>query len=218
MATAHKNIHLCDDWLSAEISDLDKIHSLGDKMRTDGSWMEVVGGLQSIAVQFDPARLKPSQALILFEEQLASCSPVAVQTASEIQLPVCYHPDFGLDCEWIAERLGIKPDNIAEWHSGLKFTVAMLGFMPGFGYLQTDSIIAEIGRLPHPRQKIDAGSIGIIGNQSCIYSFDSPGGWPIIGRTAVRLFDEKNTVPNILRPGQTVRFIQVTKAEFENIV
>lgn len=216
MAAILNSIHICDDWITAELSKLETIHSLGKHMREEGSWTEVVGGLNSIAVQFDPALLDPNEALALFEKQMGARAPQEVSESSEIQIPVCYHSEFGLDCAWIAERLKVKPGDIADWHSGFKFTVAMLGFMPGFGYLQTESEIPEIGRLPQPRQNVVAGSIGITGKQSCIYSFDSPGGWPIIGRTAVKLFNAQNPTPSLLLSGQTVRFTAISKSEFED--
>ena len=145
MTEVSNNIHICDDWITAELPDLQTIHSLGKKMRTEGPWTEVVGGLQSIAAQFDPASLDPKNALTLFKKQIGSHTPNGTSKSSEIEIPVCYHSDFGLDCEWIAERLSIKPEDIVDWHSSFKFSINMLGFMPGFGYLQTDDAIPEIG-------------------------------------------------------------------------
>lgn len=218
MATTNKQVHICDDWLTAELSDLETIYSFCDRLRNDECWIEVVGGLQSVAVQFDPMLLMPDEAQALFEKELASTVPISKRKRSEIQIPVCYHPDFGPDQQMVAERLGIKTGDIAHWHSGLKFTVTMLGFMPGFGYLQTENTLPEIGRLPQPRQSVAAGSIGIIGRQSCVYSFDSPGGWPIIARTPAKLFDVSSQNPAMLSAGQSVRFIAIDKNEFEELV
>lgn len=213
----NKNIHICDDWLTTKIPDLELIQFLSEKMRSEGTWTEVVGGMKSIAVQFDPAKLTPSKAAALLQKQCAAVPSTSTREFTEIQIPVCYHSDFALDSGWIAERLQIEEDDIPEWHSGLSFTVTMLGFMPGFGYLQTDSDIPEFGRLPKPRQNVAAGSIGIIGDQSCIYSFSSPGGWPIIGRTSTTLFNANNRDPSLLFPGQTVRFLPITISEFEDL-
>ncbi|MEP2989343.1 MAG: carboxyltransferase domain-containing protein [Parasphingorhabdus sp.] len=218
MAKADKQIHICDDWLTAEFSDLEIIYGLCDQIRNDEHWVEVVGGLQSVAVQFDPQLLTPHEALALFEKQLASYAPATARRNLEIQFPVCYHPDFGPDQELVADRLGIQPDDIASWHSRLEFTVTMLGFMPGFGYLHAEDTIPDIGRLPQPRQNVAAGSIGLIGHQSCVYSFDSPGGWPIIGRTPANLFDANGEAPALLSAGQTVRFVAIDKNEFEELL
>ena len=102
------------------------------------------------------------------------------------------------------------------WHASQLQRVAMLGFMPGFAYLESEEECHAIGRLASPRQLVSAGSIGIIGRQSCIYSFDSPGGWPIIGRTPLRLFDPAKNQPALLASGQTVRFQSITKDAFDN--
>jgi KipI family sensor histidine kinase inhibitor len=218
VALANKQIHICDDWLTVDCSDLETIYGLCDQMRKHDCWIEVVGGLRSVAVQFDPLLLTPNEAQALFEKELGSIPPTSKRESSEVQLPVCYHPDFGPDQQLVAERVGIKPGDIAHWHSGLKFTVTMLGFMPGFGYLQTEDNIPEIGRLLQPRQSVAAGSIGIIGHQSCVYSFDSPGGWPVIARTPAKLFDANSQAPAMLSAGQTVRFVAIDKNEFEELI
>ena len=92
----------------------------------------------------------------------------------------------------------------------------MLGFMPGFAYLESVEDSPTIGRLANPRQLVSAGSIGIIGRQSCIYSFDSPGGWPIIGRTPLRLFEPAKKQPALLSAGQTIRFEAISKEAFDH--
>jgi len=212
------NIHVSDDWLSANISDIQQIHILSKQLRNDDRWVEVIGGLQSIAVQFDPAHLAPYEAAGIFERQLQSSWTKTPTTTSTITLPVCYHQDYAPDLELVAEALGIRPASTADWHSHLQFTVSMLGFMPGFAYLKCDSDVPNIGRLSQPRQKVIAGSIGIIGDQSCIYSFDSPGGWPIIGRTASKLFNPNNDPVALLSIGQELRFKPVSKSEFEELL
>ncbi len=218
MAETRHKIHICDDWLTAELPDLQTVHSLSNQLRDDGQWIEVVGGLGSIAVQFDPALQNPEEALALLEQQLELPPLTLASEVPDITLPVCYHPDFGTDNDLVANALNIEPSSIADWHSHLKFTVAMLGFMPGFSYLQCDGAIPDIGRLRQPRQKVAAGSIGIIGDQSCIYSFDSPGGWPIIGKTPSTLFNQLNQPPALLSAGQFVRFSPITKTEFEKLL
>lgn len=218
MTASDNQIHVCDDWITTQLSDLATTHGLCNQMRMDKSWIEVVGGLRSVAVQYDPLQLTPNQALALFEEQLASYIPAKEQNRSQVELPVCYHSDFGPDHQRVAEHIGIEVDSIADWHSGLTFTVTMMGFIPGFGYLQSDTAVPEIGRLSQPRQNVEAGSIGIIGDQSCIYSFDGPGGWPIIGRTSAKLFDAASHPPALLSAGQTVRFKAISKHEFEKLL
>lgn len=180
-------------------------------------WTEVVSGLDSIAVQFDPARITPHEAIDLLRQQLQQPQPAIGAQTAPITIPVCYEGAFAPDRDWIAKKMGLTVEALLQWHSSQQFTVTMLGFMPGFAYLQCSGDIAEIGRLPKPRQKIPAGSIGIIGNQSCIYSFSSPGGWPIIGRTPYRLFDPDQDKPALLSADQLVSLQPISKAEFDAI-
>ncbi len=180
-------------------------------------WQEVVSGLDSIAVQFDPARITPDEAIDLFRQQLQQPQAATVTQARPITIPVCYDKAFAPDRDWIAQKMGLSVEALLRWHSGQQFTVTMLGFMPGFAYLQCSEDVTEIGRLPKPRQKVVAGSIGIIGDQSCIYSFSSPGGWPIIGRTPDRLFDPDQDPPALLSANQLVSFQPISRAEFDTI-
>jgi len=129
---------------------------------------------------------------------------------------VCYEGELAPDRAYVAEKLGIADQSLPVWHASRLQRVAMLGFMPGFAYLESDEPCPAIGRLASPRQLVKAGSIGIIGRQSCIYSFDSPGGWPIIGRTPLRLFDPAQQQPALLSAGQSVRFESISRETFDN--
>lgn len=210
-------IHACDDWLSCQLDDLDAVHAVSTSIQGQEMWQEVVSGLDSIAVQFDPARITPNEAIHLLREQLLKPKTAALTQTAPITIPVCYDEGFAPDRDWIAQKMGLSAEALTEWHSNLQFTVTMLGFMPGFAYLQCRENIADIGRLQKPRQKVDAGSIGLIGGQSCIYSFSSPGGWPIIGRTPFRLFDPDKVKPAMLSANQLVSFQPISKVEFDAI-
>lgn len=210
-------IHACDDWLSCQLSDLDAVHTAKAAISGQDIWQEVVAGLDSIAVQFDPAEITPEAAENMFRQQLLNPQNPAIAQPEPISIPVCYDAELAPDRDWIAERLGLSTEALMEWHSNLKFTVTMLGFMPGFAYLQCPEDVPDIGRLSKPRQIVAAGSIGFIGDQSCIYSFSSPGGWPIIGRTPVILFHPKRPQPALLSASQLVSFQAISRAEFDAI-
>jgi len=210
-------LHIHDDWISCEDINLDQIHMLCDALQGKGDWTEVVGGLNSIAVQFDSATISPDEAALKLRSEISQSPPTSVRTAHTTKLPVCYDEDFAPDLKLVASAINIAPNEVADWYCQLQFTVTMLGFMPGFAYLQCNQQISDIGRLPNPRQNVTAGSVGIIGDQSCIYSYDSPGGWPIIGRTAVPLFDPNKKPANYLKAGQSVRFFAVSKSEFSKL-
>lgn len=212
------DIHACDDWLSCQLENSNAVHAASAAIRGKGIWQEVVSGLDSITVQFDPARITPNEAIDLFREQMLKPQTAAVRPTARIIIPVCYDENFAPDRNWLAEKMGLSTKALMEWHSSLQFTVTMLGFMPGFAYLQCREDIVDIGRLPKPRQKVNAGSIGIIGDQSCIYSFSSPGGWPIIGRTPYRLFDPDRDEPALLSANQPVSFQPISRTEFDAII
>ena len=211
-------IHIHDDWISAELPDLATVHAFQDQLLEKGKWTEVVGGLKSIAVQFDPTILSIDEAVEELGQQLAFPPSESPNPASSKEIPICYDLAFALDIELIAEKLGLPANSIGEWHSAQDFKVTMLGFMPGFAYLQCAEKVPEIGRLPQPRKSVPAGSVGLIGDQSCIYSFDSPGGWPMIGRTPMKLFNPQNDPAALLTAGQKVQFVPVTIPEFKALL
>jgi inhibitor of KinA len=135
--------------------------------------------------------------------------------ASLIEIPVCYETEFALDLEHVAQHAGVHWKEVVDLHCGAEYRVHCLGFTPGFPFL---------GGLPHkiatprrdiPRKEIPAGSVGIGGTQTGIYPIKSPGGWNVIGRTPLQLFDSQKDPPALLRAGDRVRFCSITREEFE---
>jgi inhibitor of KinA len=131
------------------------------------------------------------------------------------EIPVCYAPEFGLDLERVAAHTQLAPDEIVALHTAPDYRVAAIGFMPGFPYLAGLSPRLETPRLETPRVQVPAGSVGIAQRQTGIYPAESPGGWNIIGRTRLPLFDPSAASPSLLHAGDRVRFQPVTRAEFE---
>lgn len=215
MADPASPIHICDDWISIRLPDWESILAAQAALSANRHWTEIVPGLDSIAVQFDPALISPDDAANIIWDQLDSASPVAAASRSTVTIPVCYEAELAPDREYVAKKLGIAAEALPSWHISQMHRVAMLGFMPGFAYLESTEECPDISRLASPRQLVQAGSIGIIGQQSCIYSFDSPGGWPIIGRTPLRLFDPVKNEPALLSAGETVRFESISKDAFD---
>lgn len=133
-----------------------------------------------------------------------------------LRIPVCYEPPFSPDLETVSAFTGIAEEQIIRMHSEKKYRVYMIGFLPGFPYLgEVDQRIVT-PRKTTPRQKVEAGSVGIAGSQTGIYPLDSPGGWQIIGKTPFRLFEKNGEPPVILEPGNSVEFYSITRKEFEN--
>lgn len=215
MAEHDLTIHVCDDWISIKLPDSESVIAAQSAFSASKSWTEIVPGLDSLAVQFDPALISPDDAAHRASNQLSNLTRVRSHSRSAITIPVCYEPEFAPDREFIAERLGITQETLPSWHISQMHRVTMLGFMPGFAYLESTEGRPNIGRLASPRQLVAAGSIGVIGRQSCIYSFDSPGGWPIIGRTPLCLFDPSKNQPALLSAGQNIRFEPISKLAFD---
>jgi inhibitor of KinA len=132
-----------------------------------------------------------------------------------IKIPVCYEDEFALDIHYLAATKNITVDEVIRLHTSKRYKVYMLGFLPGFSYMgEVDEKIA-MPRKPQP-ENIAAGSVGIAGKQTGIYPLASPGGWQIIGRTPLQLFDVIRDEPILLRAGDMVEFYSITKDEFKN--
>jgi inhibitor of KinA len=133
-----------------------------------------------------------------------------------VRIPVCYDREFAIDIEKIAASGNISVDDVISIHSGENYKVYMLGFLPGFAYMGQVNEKISFERKAQP-ESIKAGSVGIAGRQTGIYPFDSPGGWQIIGRTPLKIFNSQATDPALLQAGDIVQFYSITKNEFEDI-
>ncbi|MFN5987596.1 MAG: 5-oxoprolinase subunit PxpB, partial [Chitinophagaceae bacterium] len=134
---------------------------------------------------------------------------------NNIEIPVCYHPTFGIDLAKIAAEKNKDVEEIIQIHCSKIYRVFCLGFMPGFAYMGEVDKSIQSPRHPKPRPFVDAGSVGIAGSQTGIYPSDSPGGWQIIGRTPLTVFDPIHLA--LLNPGDLVRFRAITKEAFDGI-
>ena len=131
-----------------------------------------------------------------------------------IEIPVAYGGAFGEDLESAAQELGLTPDSLASRHSSGLYTVAMIGFAAGFPYLSGLSPELALPRLATPRTRVPAGSVAIGGAQTGVYPQTSPGGWRLLGRTPLLLFDPQREIPSLLAPGDQVRFRRISAEEF----
>jgi inhibitor of KinA len=147
----------------------------------------------------------------------ARARPDALPPARTIELPCCYGGDLGMDLEGAAARLGLAADELVRRHAGAEYYVDFVGFTPGLPYMSGMPERLFIPRLETPRVKVPPGSVSIGGMQCCIYSVESPGGFWILGRTPVRLYDPAAADPILLRAGDHVRFRPIDRAEFDEI-
>ena len=134
---------------------------------------------------------------------------------SLVRIPVCYEKQFADDLQWIADQKNVSTEQVIRLHNSKQYRVYMLGFLPGFAYMgEVDEQIA-VPRKPQP-QPIWAGSVGIAGRQTGLYPLNSPGGWQIIGRTPLRMFDKDRDELCLIKAGDYVEFYSITEDEFEN--
>lgn len=136
---------------------------------------------------------------------------------ADVEIPVCYDSEFGFDLNEVAQHVGIQRDEVVEIHSAGKYRVHCVGFIGGFPFLGGLPAKLATPRRESPRKEIPAGSVGIGGKQTGIYPIKSPGGWNIIGRTPLQLFDPQRNPPGLLRAGDSVRFRPVSREEFDRL-
>jgi len=163
----------------------------------------------SVLVDFDPRRRTHAEIEALVRERMSSQAAVALPESRLVEIPVSYGGADGPDLEDVARHTGLDAARVVERHAAAEYRVYFLGFSPGFPYL--GGLPAELAtpRLPVPRKRVPAGSVAIGGAQTGVYPMESPGGWRLIGRTALRLFDPAAEPPALLRMGDRVRFTPV---------
>lgn len=197
-----------------------RVHRAVARIRIDApAWLrDLVPAYASLAVFFDPDAVDAQAVERWLDARLADDNFTADNTASRcIEIPVVYGGDFGEDLDSAAHELGLSPGALAERHAAATYTVAMIGFAPGFPYLSGLDPALALPRLATPRTRVPAGSVAIGGAQTGLYPRESPGGWRLIGRTPLRLFDPTRASPSLLAPGDRVRFVAIDAREFARL-
>jgi KipI family sensor histidine kinase inhibitor len=181
---------------------------------------DVVPAYASLAVHVDPRRLDLSACATTVRhvaDEVMSRGEKQARTTDVVHVPVCYDPELGLDLEAVALWARCTPADVSRWHAAREYRVFMLGFLPGFAYLgPVDSRLA-MPRHSTPRARVPAGSVAIAGSQTGVYPRESPGGWQIIGRTPLVLFDPARQPPTLLHGGCRVRFDAIGRDEFNRL-
>jgi len=215
-----------DACLVAEFGDVidprvnSRVLALGVRLATLAPpWLvETVSTYRSLAVYVDPWEGPRDEIEALVARLALSAKGEPPQPTGTFSVPVCYGGTWGPDLERVSGHTGLEPDEVVRRHSGGRYRVFMMGFTPGFPYLGGLDPALETPRLESPRGLVAAGSVGIAGRQGGIYPIESPGGWNIIGRTPLALFDPGREPPFLMATGMDIRFVPVTAGEFEEIV
>lgn len=196
-----------------EDTPLSTIHEVTRKLEASElpGIIDVVSAYKEIALLYNriPEDLESEVVVIQHALQNAEREPFQPK---QFEVPVCY--EMGLDWKAIEVQLSLPRQRIIELHCNGEYNVAMMGFLPGFLYLNGLKKELECPRRAEPRTKIPTGAVGIGGAQTGIYSLESPGGWQIIGRTPIQLFDIEEDPPIQIRLGDRVRFTPISELEF----
>jgi len=178
---------------------------------------EIIPTYRSILILYRPEQITAAELTTAVDECAAAVAVSGLPDPQVTVIPVAYGGEYGPDLAYVAEKNGLTPAEVIELHSSRDYLIYMLGFTPGFPYLggMTEKIAAP--RLENPRLRIPAGSVGIAGRQTGVYPVDSPGGWRLIGRTPLRLYEPGAVPPVLLRAGNSVRFRPIDAVEYDRL-
>lgn len=194
-----------------------EVHNLAsrlDKMEIPGL-VEMVPTYRSLLVSFDPMVASFENIKQSIENADDQSDDSAASESRVVKIPTLYAGEYGLDIEFVAQNAGLSIDDVVSIHSGTDYLVYMMGFAPGFPYLGGLDERLATPRLESPRVEIPAGSVGIAEGQTGIYPIASPGGWRLIGRTPLLLFDPNTEPPTVINAGDYVRFVPMaSEAEY----
>ena len=224
-------VHICENFEDAPTEALNAVLAAQrglEAARLPGV-IELAPAYTTVAVFFDPMRIakagiKPNEAVEWLREHIRKAlsdirktrrSKIEVRTS---EIPVCYDTDFGFDLDDVAHHAGLSAQEVVDLHCSSQYRVSCIGFTPGFPFLSGMPKKLATPRRATPRKEIPAGSVAIGGAQTGIYPIKSPGGWNVIGRTPLQLFDPRKNPPTLLQAGDRVRFRAITRDEFEKSI
>jgi len=184
---------------------------------------DVVPALGGLAIHFDPdhAALTTdalSAALNTVSDCLKAGLPKAGDVLRTVEVPVCYEPEFALDLAEVAAASKVSAEEAVQLHAGSDYRVLMIGFAPGHAYMGGLTPKLAVPRRAAPRAIVPAGSVAIANDQTVIYPYAISGGWSIIGRTPLVVFDAERQEPSLFAAGDRVRFKPISRAEFQKLI
>lgn len=179
--------------------------------------LDVIPAFASLLVSYDPRVITYKK----LRKRLKALATIYVSIKDELrrilEIPVCYGGAYGPDLAFVAQNAGLSEEEVIKRHTGRDYLIYMLGFLPGFTYLGGLDQAIHTPRLDEPRLSIEAGSVGIGGNQTGIYPLASPGGWQLIGRTPVKTYDPNRKQPILFEAGDYIRFKAIDEESYAEI-
>lgn len=200
------------------------VRAAANRIRNDPppGFVDLVPAFVSIVVHYDPVVASresagpPHDRVVAFlRDRLLDLGVEELDAPRRVEIPVCYGGELGPDLDDVAGIHGLTPQDVIRLHTGADYLVYMIGFMPGFAYLGGLPDRIATPRRQTPRTAVPAGTVGIGGRQTGVYPLISPGGWNLIGRTPVKIFDIARDEPTLLATGDRVRFRSISRAEFD---
>ena len=186
------------------------------KQMPDGV-VEIIPSYRSLLFVYDPARIRPNTLIRLIENSETAIDTRDIPDGAVVEIPVCYGGKYGPDIETVCKSAGLDIAEVIHRHSRPEYLIYMVGFTPGFPFLGGLDERLSTPRLATPRIKVPRGSVGIANNQTGIYPVESPGGWQIIGKTPLQLFDPLRKNPLLYKAGDRIKFVPISEAEFKTI-
>lgn len=203
--------------ISPEINDRIRAFKIAlEKSEIEGI-VETVPTYRSLLVVYQPEVIRFQELTEKFDKVFDAMSEIQIPPPMVIEIPVLYGGEMGPDIENVATHNGKTVDEVINIHTSKEYRIYMLGFIAGFPYLGGMSKEIATPRLKSPRVRIEGGSVGIAGEQTGIYPVASPGGWQLIGRTPLKMYDAERENPVLLEAGQYIKFRSITAVEYTEI-
>ncbi len=180
--------------------------------------VETIPTYCSLLIEYDPMVIQYDELVNNLKVLINQLRDIKLPEKRVVEIPVAYGGEYGPDLKEVAETHGISEEEVIRLHSEPEYPIYMLGFVAGFPYLGGMNKAIATPRKKTPRLKIESGSVGIAGEQTGIYSVESPGGWQIIGRTPIKLYDPERERPVLLEAGQYIKFKAITGEEFKAMI
>lgn len=206
---------IIDEEINRQVINLMK--SIEESSLSDSIY-EMIPTYRSLMIIYNPLKITFNNLINSVKDVESNLKILEKHEKNIVKIPVLYGNDFGPDIETVAKHNGLRIEDVIKLHSEAEYLVYMLGFTPGFTYLGGMNNKLETPRLANPRVKIPEGSVGIAGKQTGVYPIESPGGWQLIGRTPIKLYDPKRENPILLKAGDYVKFTPITKDEFNKFL
>ena len=178
---------------------------------------EAIPTYRSLLVFYDPFQISPEKLRAEISDRERKLDTLEIPLPETVEIPVAYGGEFGPDLEFVARHNNLTPKEVIQIHTSGNYLIYMIGFTPGFPFLGGLSKKLFTPRLENPRQLVPAGSVGIANNQTGVYPIDSPGGWQLIGRTPIKLYDPLRSPPILLKAGNYLKFKRISDDRYVEI-